>query len=93
LPACMYREVLKRYRIMVDANMAPVKATADSQALLEAAEAFQQSLTPAEVARIEYAADKEHTIMVLRLMRERRHRQELNTRLEAARAEQAALKV
>ena len=84
---------MRRYEAMIHANKAR-EATATSSVDLEPLDTFRKGLTAAEAARLQAAGVHEaHTTQVLRLLRERERRQQLQRELREAVAERAAAQV
>ena len=78
------KEVLARYRTMALANEQSAPGSAATAHIeLDDIAVFKTSLSPAEAAMVQAAADPGHTTHVLRLLREQRRRHELQSQLAA----------
>jgi hypothetical protein len=87
------REFLRHLRSAIEANKEAQSVIEDSAMALEPSDSFFASLSAEDAAAVRGSADQEHAGSLLRLLLERRRRQELHERLQSARAEQVLLRV
>lgn len=90
--AKLCRELLHRYRSLITDNSQPSSALRDTSAG-DSEEAFRGSMTEAETAMLQGAADPQHVANVMRLLRERQQRRALHEQLVSLRAEQQETRV
>jgi hypothetical protein len=93
LSAMLCSEFLRRLRSTIQTNRETPSTLTDGTIALEPENTFFASLPADEAAVMERNADRAHAGNMLRLLHERRRRQELHNKLQSARAEQAVLRV